>query len=78
VRATPLGSLNTAIRPSGDRQTVEHRGAGNSSLQCDAGSDQYTYVWKTDKAWAKTCRILVLTLNETVSIGRTSISRNSA
>ncbi len=38
--------------------------AGNSSLQYDAASDQYTYVWKTDKAWAKTCRILVLTLND--------------
>jgi hypothetical protein len=38
--------------------------AGNSSLQYDAASDQYTYTWKTDKAWAKTCRVLVLTLND--------------
>src|SRR5207245_189171 len=30
-------------------QTVN---AGASSLSYDASTDQYTYVWKTDKAWA--------------------------
>jgi hypothetical protein len=34
--------------------------AGTSSLAYDAVSDQYTYVWKTDKAWANTCRILTV------------------
>lgn len=34
--------------------------AGSSSLQFDAGSNQYTYVWKTDKSWAGTCRDLTL------------------
>ena len=34
--------------------------AGGSSLSFDAGSNQYTYVWKTDKAWAGQCRQLVL------------------
>jgi hypothetical protein len=34
--------------------------AGNSSLQYDAGSNSYTYVWKTDKSWSGTCRDLVL------------------
>jgi hypothetical protein len=34
--------------------------AGNSSLQYDAGAGQYIYVWKTDKAWAATCRQLVV------------------
>jgi hypothetical protein len=34
--------------------------AGSSSLQYDAGSNSYTYVWKTDKAWAGTCRDLIL------------------
>jgi hypothetical protein len=34
--------------------------AGTSSLAYDAVSDQYTYVWKTDKAWANTCRTLTV------------------
>ena len=36
--------------------------AGGSSLQYDPLTDMYTYVWKTDKAWAGTCRQLVLGL----------------
>jgi hypothetical protein len=38
--------------------------AGSSSLSYDATTDQYTYVWKTDKAWANTCRQLAVTLND--------------
>ncbi len=38
--------------------------AGNSSLQCDPATGQYTYVWKTDKAWANTCRQLVVQLTD--------------
>ena len=34
--------------------------AGASSLAFSPGSGQYTYVWKTDKAWAGQCRTLVL------------------
>jgi hypothetical protein len=37
---------------------------GNSSLHYDPSSDQYNYVWKTQKAWAGTCRQLVLTLGD--------------
>jgi pullulanase-type alpha-1,6-glucosidase len=36
--------------------------AGNSSLQYDPVTDTYTYVWKTDKAWAGTCRQLNVVL----------------
>ena len=38
--------------------------AGGSSLSYDAASDTYTYVWKTDKAWAGTCRVLALKLTD--------------
>jgi len=36
--------------------------AGNSSLQYDPGTQHYIYVWKTDKAWAGTCRTLIVKL----------------
>ncbi len=38
--------------------------AGSSSLAYDPSSDQYTYVWKTDKRWSHTCRQLVLGLKD--------------
>jgi Regulator of Chromosome Condensation (RCC1) repeat protein len=34
--------------------------AGGSSLSYNATTDEYTYIWKTDKAWVGTCRILTL------------------
>jgi hypothetical protein len=36
--------------------------AGASGLQYDPATGLYTYVWKTSKAWAGTCRELTLTL----------------
>jgi hypothetical protein len=41
--------------------------AGQSTLQYDASLDQYTYVWKTDKAWAGTCRQLEVKLTDGTS-----------
>lgn len=38
--------------------------AGNSSISYDAATEQYTYVWKTDKSWKGTCRQLILKLND--------------
>jgi hypothetical protein len=38
--------------------------AGNSSISYDVATDQYTYVWKTDKSWKGTCRQLILKLND--------------
>jgi hypothetical protein len=34
--------------------------AGGSSLTYDTATGQYNYVWKTNKAWKGTCRILVV------------------
>jgi hypothetical protein len=38
--------------------------AGGSSLSYAATTDQYSYVWKTDKAWKGTCRILNVRLKD--------------
>ena len=45
----------------GIEQTVT---AGSSSLSYNPNTDQYNYVWKTEKAWANTCRQLVVKLND--------------
>jgi hypothetical protein len=41
--------------------------AGGSSLTYDAGSGRYSYIWKTDKSWAGTCRALILKMNDGTS-----------
>lgn len=45
----------------GIEQTVT---AGGSSLSYDSFTGQYTYVWKTEKAWAGKCRQLVVKLKD--------------
>jgi dipeptidyl aminopeptidase/acylaminoacyl peptidase len=41
--------------------------AGSSGLTYDSTTDRYTYVWKTSKSWASTCRQLVVKLDDTTS-----------
>jgi hypothetical protein len=44
---------------------IEQTPSDNSShLTYDATTDTYTYVWKTNKGWADTCRQLVVKLND--------------
>ena len=50
---------NSTAPVDGIEETVT---AGGSSLTYDAASDLYSYVWKTDKSWAGSCRQLVLGL----------------
>jgi hypothetical protein len=38
--------------------------AGASALQYDSATDQYTYVWKTQSAWANSCRVLTLNFKD--------------
>ena len=38
--------------------------AGSSSLSYDPVTNTYNYVWKTDKAWAGSCRELIVKLND--------------
>jgi hypothetical protein len=52
-------TCDSTANVDGIEQTVT---AGGSSLSYDATTDVYTYIWKTDKAWAGTCRQLVLGL----------------
>jgi hypothetical protein len=33
-------------------------------LSFDPATNTYTYVWKTEKAWANTCRQLIVTLKD--------------
>jgi hypothetical protein len=54
-------ACNTNAEVDGIEQTVT---AGNSSLSFDPISNTYTYVWKTDKGWANTCRQLVVELSD--------------
>jgi protocatechuate 3,4-dioxygenase beta subunit len=52
---------NSNAQVDGIEETVS---AGTSSLSYDPVSDTYTYIWKTDKAWANNCRQLVVKLND--------------
>ena len=54
-------ACDTSLPMDTIEQTVT---AGASSLSYDAAKDLYVYVWKTDKAWAGTCRQLTVKLND--------------
>ena len=38
--------------------------AGDVALSYDSATDQYKYVWKTNKLWRGTCRVFILKLND--------------
>jgi hypothetical protein len=38
--------------------------AGNSGVSYDATTGQYTYVWKTQRSWNRTCRLLVVRFSD--------------
>jgi len=58
-------SVQVACAASSTVDDVEETStASNSGLKYDAGSNQYTYVWKTEKSWAGTCRELRLAFTD--------------
>ena len=63
VLAGPPTSQQVACASGAPTGTVDQTSAaGASALRYDAASGRYAYTWKTDKAWAGTCRQLTLTL----------------
>lgn len=50
--------------PTDDIETLT---SGTSGLKYDATADQYNYTWKTQTAWANTCRMLTVKLNDGTS-----------
>jgi hypothetical protein len=53
---------------SGTSDSIETTvAAGSSSLSYDATTDQYTYVWKTDKGWANKCGTLQIMFNDGIT-----------
>ena len=54
----------TARRWSRPTTCSRPQSAGKSGLTYDPASDTYTYAWKTEKAWAGSCRYLSLQLTD--------------
>ena len=50
---------DSSVPVDGIEETVT---AGSSGLHYDSAADQYVYVWKTEKAWAGTCRAFFVDL----------------
>ncbi len=61
---SPTSQLSSACTSGAVVDDIETVSAGGSSLTYDAATDQYTYVWKTQKTWAGQCRQLNVTLTD--------------
>jgi len=62
---TPSYPISGAVScdPSAAVDSVEETvTAGASTLTYDPGTDRYHYIWKTEKAWANSCRMLAIRL----------------
>jgi pimeloyl-ACP methyl ester carboxylesterase len=64
IFAASPGSGRIGCSSSTEVELTDTRSAGNSSLSYDHSADLYNYVWKTDKAWAGTCRQFVVQLSD--------------
>jgi len=59
-RSIPVSCDTGAAADDMEEQTTD----GDGGLSYDPGSDQYNYRWKTDKAYAGSCRRFELNLND--------------
>ena len=58
-------SVQVVCPPNASLDVIEQTlKSGGSSLSYDPLTDTYNYKWKTDKAWAGTCRQLIVRLND--------------
>lgn len=62
VLASPTSAKVTCNTTAPQEAIEELATPGSSGLNYDSVTDTYNYVWKTDKAWAGTCRVLNLKL----------------
>lgn len=60
---TPL-SRRVSCPSDASTDSIEQVAAGGSGLTYDAASNLYTFNWKTDRAWAGTCREFVATFED--------------
>lgn len=61
---SPVSQVITCGTGVGSTVVDETATAGKSELSYDPLTDEYTYVWKTDKAWDGSCRLLMVTLKD--------------
>jgi uncharacterized protein len=68
--AHPRSVGATCDLAAGTGQMEETVTAGQSSLSYDAETETYTYLWKTERGWAASCRDLVIRFNDAGSAYR--------
>jgi uncharacterized protein len=66
----PRSVAATCGSEAGAAQIEETGTAGQSSLNYDAATDTYTYLWKTERRWAASCRDLVIRFDDAGSAHR--------
>ncbi|MBK8904103.1 MAG: PxKF domain-containing protein [Anaerolineaceae bacterium] len=61
---SPISTAVTCDNNAPTGEVEETVSPGASVLSYDAATDTYIYVWKTSRTWAKSCRVLTVTLDD--------------